>query len=327
MKGTGSHNRCGKTSWMRLGLIVGFTSMFLGHSAEAGDLPPESPLWGRTGPEWVIQLNEEEQVRSAEVRPGAPSGMNRVFSAVSLPTYSIHRPQNPNGVGVVLCPGGGFRDVWLDREGHDLAIWLKDHGITSLVLKYRTRPEDLGAPNAWRDYQRAVRADGWEAIRVLRRRAKDLGLKSDKIGICGFSAGGHLAISCALYPETKPAELDVSRLPDFAGLIYPGIPDGIDKLIEARASPESSPPGICPMFMVNARVDRLTPVDKCLELYTRLLQVGVDAELHVFAKGSHGFDLGTGRGESLALWPMSFIAWLRDCGIVEKPEQHRETPN
>jgi len=237
-----------------------------------------------------------------------------VFSSVSLPTYSIHCPEEPNGVGLVICPGGGFRDIWIDREGHDLAIWLKGHGITSLVLKHRTRPEDLGAAHAWRDYQRVVRADGWEAIRVLRRGAKDLGLESAKIGICGFSAGGHLAISCALYPQTKPAELDVSGLPDFAGLIYPGIPDGIDKLIEARASPESSSPGICPMFMINARVDRLTPVDKCLEFYTRLLQVGVHAELHVFAKGSHGFDLGTGRGESLAL-PID-----KDCCIrVDTP--------
>ncbi len=173
--------------------------------------------------------------------------------------------------------------------------------------------------------EEAVRADGWEAIRVLRSRAEDLGLRSDKIGICGFSAGGHLAISCALYPETKPTELDVSGLPDFAGQIYPGIPEGIDKLIEARATGGATSEGICPMFLVNARVDRLTPVDKCLEFYTRLLQVGVHAELHVFAKGSHGFDLGTGRGESLALWPMSFIAWLRDCGMVENPEHQDDT--
>ena len=299
--------------------------ILLGTWLRAADLPPELPLWEKPPVGTPTQTNVQEQVRSLKPHAGSLSGLNRVFSVVSLPTYSIHRSEKPNGVGLVICPGGGFRDIWIDREGHDLAIWLEGHGITSLVLKYRTRPEDLGAPNAWPDYQRAVRADGWEAIRLLRRRATELGLQPNRIGICGFSAGGYLAISCALYPETKPTELDVSGRPDFTVLIYPGIPDGIDQLIEARISPDSTSPGICPMFMVNARVDSLTPVDKCLEFYSRLLQVGVNAELHVFAKGSHGFDLGTGRGESLALWPMSFDAWLRDCGMVEDLEPQSES--
>jgi acetyl esterase/lipase len=282
-----------------------------------GDLPLEQPLWGDSEPEHVTQLDVEEQVRSSGVRPGAPSGLNRVFSSVSLPTYSIHRPEKPNGVGVVICPGGGFRDVWLDREGHDLAIWLRDSNITSLVLKYRTRPTELAAPNARQNYQRAVRADGREAIRILRRQADDLGLQPDKIGICGFSAGGHLAISCALYPEPKRPEPGVSGMPDFAGLFYPGIPDDIDQVIESRSAPESTASGLCPMFIVNARVDRLTPVDKCLDFYAGLLRAGVNAELHVFASGSHGFDLGAGRGQSVAIWPTSFIAWLRDTEILQ----------
>ena len=77
--------------------------------------------------------------------------MNRAFSSVSSPAYSIHRPRNPNGVGLVICPGGGYRDVWIDREGHDLALCLKDHNVTSLVLKYRKCPADLKPANAWQD--------------------------------------------------------------------------------------------------------------------------------------------------------------------------------
>ena len=92
----------------------------------AVELPPELPLWKNESPEYPIRLEVEEQVRSHKSQPGSPTGQNRAFSSVSSPTYSIHRPQNPNGVGLVICPGGCFRDVWLDREGHDLAIWLKD---------------------------------------------------------------------------------------------------------------------------------------------------------------------------------------------------------
>ena len=92
--------------------------------------------------------------------------------SVSSPTYSIHRPEKPNGVGLVICPGGGFRDVWIDREGHDLAIWLKDHNVTSLVLKYRTRPAEIGSREAWQNYQSAVQADGRQAIRILRKKRR-----------------------------------------------------------------------------------------------------------------------------------------------------------
>ena len=284
---------------------------------QAVDLPPELPLWERPPPDHVIRHDVKEQVRSVQARPGSPSGLNRAFSSVSSPTYSIHRPRNPNGVGLVICPGGGFRDVWLDREGHDLAIWLKDHNVTCLVLKYRTFvAADKSPANTWPNYQRAVQADGRQAIRILRKGASDLDLQANKIGICGFSAGGHLALSCSLYAEPKLPEAEVSGMPDFAGLFYPGIPDDAPQLIESRTSPENAP-GICPLFIVNARDDQLTPADKCVDFYARLLKAGVNAELHVFSKGSHGFGLGDGRGKSTALWPTSFVAWLRDSNIIQ----------
>jgi len=180
-------------------LVVFIAQLSLGTSSLAVDLPPELPLWDKLPQDYAVGYNVKEQLRLYKARPGCPSGLNRVFSSVSSPTYSIHRPKKPNGVGLVICPGGGFRDVWLDREGHDLAIWLKDHNVTSLVLKYRTRVSDGNDwTPPWQEYQRAVQADGRQAIRILRTRASDLGLQPNKIGICGFSAGGHLAISCAL---------------------------------------------------------------------------------------------------------------------------------
>jgi len=106
-------------------------------------------------------------------------------------------------------------------------------------------------------------------------------------------------------------------MPDFAGLFYPGIPDESDQWIESRSAPGSATRPICPVFIVNARVDKLTPADKCVEFYASLLRTGVNAELHVFSKGSHGFGMGDGRGESTELWPTSFVAWLRDCDMIE----------
>jgi len=291
-------------------LVACIAMSTLGPAPQAADLPPELPLWERSAPQ-----NVKEQIRVHKARPGCPSGSNRVVSMVSTPTYSIHRPEKPNGVGLVICPGGGFRVLCLDREGHDLAVWLKTHGITSLVLKYRTRLDDgKVTAEGFQKYLRDVRADGWQAVRTLRRRAAELGLKPDKIGICGFSAGGHLAVSCALYPEPKAK---VSGMPDFAGLFYPGIPKGIDQVIAHRTAPESTAPAICPMFIVNARIDKLTPAERCIEFYSMLLKAGVRAELHVFSKGSHGFDLGVGRGKSMAIWPSSFVAWLHDANIVQ----------
>jgi hypothetical protein len=103
------------------------TTLYVRSSCLAVELPPELPLWEKGSPDRQIRHEVEEQVRSYKAQPGSPSGLNRAFSSVSSPTYSIHRPENPNGVGLVICPGGGFRDIWIDREGHDLAIWLKHH--------------------------------------------------------------------------------------------------------------------------------------------------------------------------------------------------------
>jgi len=309
----------GNMNMSRILLTVFVVTVSLAASLQAVDLPPELPLWEKPPPDYAIRHDVKEQVRSATVEPDSLSGLNRAFSCVSLPTYSIHRPKNPNGVGLVICPGGGFRDVWLDQEGHDLAIWLKGHNVTALVLKYRTRVSDGNDwTPPWQEYQRAVQADGRQAIRILRKQASELGLQPNKIGICGFSAGGHLAISCALHAEPKLPETEVSGMPDFAGLFYPGIPDDVSQVIARRNAAEEDTPGICPMFIINARVDRLTPADKCVDFYSMLLRAGVKAELHVFSKGFHGFGLGDGRGKSTAIWPRSFAAWLSDCNMIQQ---------
>ena len=300
-------------------------SFLLSASLPAVDLPPELPLWEKPPVDPPIRTDVQEQVRFVEPQPGSPSGSNRVFSSISLPTYSIHSPPHPNGVGLVICPGGGFRDVWLDREGHDLAILLKEHNVTSLVLKYRTfAASDKGPANTWSNVLRAAEEDARQAVRVLRKRASALQMDPGRIGICGFSAGGQLALKCALYAEPRPPEGEVTAVPDFAGLFYPGIPDDVTQVMANRPASGPAAAGLSPFFIINACDDKLTPAGKCVDFYRMLLTAGVKAELHVFGKGSHGFDLGTGRGESVAIWPASFVAWLRDSNVIQESDARKK---
>jgi len=123
-----------------LPLSVLVVPLSFGTPLQAVDLLLELPLWEKPPRDQTIRRDVKEQVRSLKPRPGSPPGLNRVVSSVSSPTYSIHRPRNPNGVGLVICPGGGFRDVWLDRAGHDLAIWLrKDAVIQQSCRRFRWR--------------------------------------------------------------------------------------------------------------------------------------------------------------------------------------------
>ena len=284
-------------------------------SGRCAELQQEQPLWPAAKFTNLIEYNREETVRYPKPPSTSPSGSNRVFSYVSNPTYTIHRaPESTaNGVGLVICPGGGYRDVWLDREGHDLAIWLKQRGVTSLVLKYRTNsgPTDDDRKYSWEEYMPAVIEDARQAIRLLRRQAATMHVDPQKIGISGFSAGGHLALSVAFYDEPNGRHEDVSGKPSFAGLFYPWLREEYGEVVRENVA------NLPPLFIMNASDDKATPAERCLDLYSQLLKAGAIAELHIFGKGSHGFDLGDGRGESAAIWKHSFIAWLRDSQMID----------
>ena len=299
----------GKSS---LGAAVGgVLLLFVG--ATLAEPIQDIPLWGDRLEKNPIRYEDPDRVREPKAPEGSPSGRNRVFSRVETPTYSIHRPPSElaNGVGLVICPGGGYVDVWLDREGHDLGIWLARRGVTSLVLKYRTnaRGEGESAPGRydWETYLPAVAADGREAIRIMRSQADDLGIHPQRIGIAGFSAGGHLAFTVGFDSRFQGKRQPIGGQPNFVGLFYPWLWDGFQDVARAAES-------IPPTFIMNGAPDPVTPASLAVELYQILLEREVSSELHVFARGAHGFDLGDGRGESAALWKVSFVAWLQDQG-------------
>jgi acetyl esterase/lipase len=298
------------TTWR----LLSFSLLLAAMAGLAADLPEEKPLWAGLDFKNPIHYDTAETVKQNKAPAGSPSGSNRVFSYVANPTYSIHQAPAAvaTGVGLVICPGGGYRDVWLDREGNDLAIWLKSRGVTSLVLKYRT---DNGRKGVDRDfpfdvYLPAVFADARQAIRVLRSQAAGLNVDPNKIGICGFSAGGNLAFNAVFRPEANPDTNAVSGEPDFAGLFYPWLRDDVNAMVAGAKR-------IPPLFIINAADDQMTPVNLCVDFYQALLKANARAELHVFSKGNHGFDLGQGRGESVPLWKESFMAWLKDAKLVK----------
>jgi acetyl esterase/lipase len=294
-------------------LIFGASGMIC-----SAQLPQEQPLWPHGIPGNPVTY-KEEKLRTENFRMSSLSQMNRVFSCVSVPTYVLHLPEKgkSNGVAVVICPGGGFRDIWFDREGNDFGLWLARQGITSLVLKYRTFNSDAEGFKLTRDqYNPQVYADARQAIYTLRSRAAELGIDENKTGIAGFSAGGSLSLMASLgeYEKELPAYAVFNKIntnPDFAGLFYPGLdPYLINKVSKKKSFP--------PTFIMNGGEDTTTPAGNCIELYKVLTTNKVSTELHIYAKGGHGFDSGLERGYAISTWRDSFIAWLKDLGFIKE---------
>jgi len=296
-------------------IVLILSGLFINSSAQ---LPQEQPLWPNGIPGNPVKY-KEEKLRTDNIRKSSLSQLNRIYSCVSVPAYIIHQPEKgkSTGVAIVICPGGGFRDVWFDREGNDFGLWLAQRGITSLVLKYRTFNSDAEEFKLSRnEYMPHVYADAKQAIYTLRNRAKELDIDPDKIGIGGFSAGGSLSLRVALSMNEKDLPSyasfnQISTKPDFAGLFYPGLDS---EMINQAGKTDSFPP----CFIMNGGEDKTTPAANCIELYKVLTSGNFSTELHIYAKGGHGFDSGLERGYGISTWRDSFIAWLKDMGFIKE---------
>ncbi|QRR00795.1 alpha/beta hydrolase [Dyadobacter sandarakinus] len=271
----------------------------------------EKPLWPSGIKDNPVKYTGEEVV-DFDVNPQSLSKKNRVFRKVSNPTYVLHLPPpgKETGVAVVICPGGGFVDNWFDREGTDLALWLKERGVASLVLKYRlnTRDSTKNFVISRDTYLEAAFDDARQAIITLRKDASKLKIDPNKIGIAGFSAGGTLAVELATADEGSKSTGQVSWKPNFAGLFYAAF------LKNYSVTKESCPP----IFIINAHDDKLTTAAKSVDFYSSLLKAGIPAEMHIYNKGAHGFAMDFTKGETLKYWPDSFVGWLTDIGMIQK---------
>jgi acetyl esterase/lipase len=210
----------------------------------------------------------------------------------------------------VVFPGGGYQDVWVDKEGHDVARWLNLFGVAAIVVKYRTAPAGAERETVRNAVRQATLADAKRAVRLVRYHANEWGIDPQRVGTIGFSAGGHLILRLAMQADVgQPDAIDpverCSSVPAFTIPVYPGVPPDLSAL----------GPDVGPMFVVNGSRDRLTPPQGAVRLGQALLEAGVPVELHLFSQGEHGFGLGIAGG-STRRWPDLCEEWMRDLGLL-----------
>lgn len=274
---------------------------------------------------WPEGAPDAHDVSPEAVRDGRISNVH----VPTLTIYSAAAADSPRAA-VIVCPGGGYQRLAVAHEGQAAAEWLNTLGMTAFVLKYRLA--EYGHPAPLRDVLRAVR--------TVRQRAAEWKIDPGRIGVLGFSAGGHLAASAATLfdgPEGKTgAALDsVAARPDFAILIYPVITfkdpyahrgsrvallgEGASADLVARLSLEGQVTAATPpVFLVHGSDDGSVPAQNSVLFYLALKDAGVSAELHVFAHGPHGFGLKPGHGP-ISDWPALCGQWLVGRGILDRP--------
>lgn len=235
----------------------------------------------------------------------------RLVTDVSRPTLSVYlpAPDHRSGAAVVICPGGGYWDLYLELEGEEVARWLTSLGATAIVLKYRV-PRRRGEPEA--EPARRPLQDAQRALSLVRSRASEWHIDPSRIGIMGFSAGGHLAIAAAMSFEKRsytPSDAvdEVSCRPDFAVLVYPGYLKVKDR--NELAPWLSIPAGTPPVFLAHGGEDLISSPEHSVVLYQALRGAGVAVEMHIYGGTAH--DFGVRRNETTSSsWTDSCARWL-----------------
>jgi endo-1,4-beta-xylanase len=278
----------------------------------ADDAPPQVPLWPNGAP------GSEGRKDEKEVKNVQKSGEYNVTN-VHNPSLTVFLPpkDKATGAAVVLCPGGGHRELWVLHEGVNEAKWLSEHGIAAFVLKYRLAREK-GSP-----YKIDVHAlqDGQRALRLVRSRAKEWGVDPHRVGMMGFSAGGEVtALVCNSAAKGKedaadPVERQSAR-PDFQGLVYSG-PQGIIRQTVTKDMP--------PTFIVVGDKDNFAVM--LTRHYLALKKAGVPAELHVYANVGHGFGFrGIDESRPVTTWIRRFDEFLGSQGMLKKEATSASRP-
>ncbi len=274
-------------------------------------------LWpGKTPGDVGISGKETSRIHQSPL-----VGPTKLITNVTKPTLTIYRPpvERNTGTAMVICPGGGYWDLYWELEGEEVAAWLNSVGMTGIILKYRCprRPGDVrGEPPL------GPQLDAQRAVSLVRSRAAEWGINTKRIGMVGFSAGGHLALATAtnfakrLY-EPIDAVDQVSCRPDFAVCCYSGYlkPKDKDGISPGIHIPADAPP----IFLAHTSDDRESYGGSISEnsvfMYLALKRAGIPAELHVFATGDH--DFGVRQNEKLpSSWTQLCIKWLRSQGLL-----------
>jgi len=262
---------------------------------------------------------------------GAPGAKGNADGDKPSLTIYLKKKKKANGTAVIICPGGGYGHLAMDHEGHQVARWLNSLGVAGFILKYRHRGVGYGYPAPLLDVQRA--------ISKVRYQAKEFKIDPERIGVMGFSAGGHLASTAGTHFHTGKADAKdpidrVSCQPDFMILVYPVISftesfthigsrrnllgkDADAKLIEKFSNEKQVTPQTPPTFLVHTWEDKAVPVENSVYFYLALRKAKVPAEMHLYLKGNHGFGLNRAKGAT-ASWPARCGEWLQTMGYLKK---------
>jgi acetyl esterase/lipase len=275
-------------------------------------------LWpGKTPGDVGIKGQETSRIHQSPL-----VGPTKLITNVTRPTLTIYRParDKETGTAMIICPGGGYWDLYWELEGEEVAAWLNSIGMTGIILKYRCprRPGDVrGEPPL------GPQLDVQRAVSLVRSRAAEWGIDPKRIGMVGFSAGGHLAIATAtgfgkrLY-EPIDAVDQVSCRPDFAVACYSGYLKPKDK--DGIRADLHIPPDTPPIFLAHASDDRESYGGSIAEnsafMYIALKRAGIPTELHIYATGDH--DFGVRQNEKLpSSWTQLCVKWLRSQGLLK----------
>jgi acetyl esterase/lipase len=269
-------------------------------------------IWPGAAPGAPVSLPAERDMTTAKDNLIAGRPVFRLGN-VSSPTLTLYTPKGKStGVAVVVFPGGGYRILAIDLEGTEVCDWLNSAGIACILLKYRV-PDSGPYPKSPAALQDAQRALG-----LVRQHATEWGIDPNRIGVLGFSAGGHLAAAISnhfeerLYPPVDAAD-KLSCRPDFAVVVYPGYLALSEKSFAPNADilPTANTP---PAFIVQAEDDPVH-VENAVAYFMALKNAKVPAELHIYAQGGHGY--GLRRNElPVTTWPQSVETWLRTIKML-----------
>ena len=290
----------------------------------------QQPIWPGRAP--GLAQGRQPVETAALVTPGVNGRPWTEVRNVSRPTMTVYSPSGRNSrAAVIVFPGGGYEVLAIDLEGSEVCDWLTSAGVTCIVLKYRV-------PNSgphWADACRcemtpavpAALQDAQRTVRLVRARATALHIDPHKIGVLGFSAGGHLVADVSTnfdrraYPRVDEADLQSAR-PDFAVAVYPGHLDvaSTDLRLNPNIRVTRATP---PTFLVQAEDDNVDGVRQSLTYYVALLRAGVPAEMHLYARGGHAFGL---RRTTLPItrWPELVETWLRTIGVLDAAGKHTQ---
>jgi acetyl esterase/lipase len=286
----------------------------------AGDKPTVVELWpgkvpdeaGNIGPEKVL-MSPKFTKKEVEV-----TDSTRLVTNVSKPTITIYRPakEKDTGAAVLICPGGGYWNLFWELEGEEVAVWLNSIGVTGIILKYRVprRPDEpKGVPS------RRPLQDAQRAVSLVRSRAKEWGIDPQRIGMVGFSAGGHLAIATATGFEKRTYDAidDIDKFscrPDFAIAAYSGYLKHKDKdeLAPGLSIPAKTPP----IFLAHGGADIISTPEHSVFMYLALKRAGIPAELHIYANAAHDFAVRPS-DQPCSTWTKSCADWLRHQGFLK----------